>query len=80
MRECGRRVSFLIAEKSMHQRGIGMFARMINASKSHCTVWGKEEIDNWDIMSQFPPQKISSFYAQQTMEILTSRMSISVIF
>ncbi|KAL0074196.1 hypothetical protein J3Q64DRAFT_1881293 [Phycomyces blakesleeanus] len=31
MRECGRRVSFLIAEKSMHQRGIGFFARMINA-------------------------------------------------
>ncbi|KAH8551722.1 hypothetical protein BGW37DRAFT_310852 [Umbelopsis sp. PMI_123] len=31
MRECGRRVSFLIAEKSMHQRGIGMFARMIHA-------------------------------------------------
>lgn len=33
MRECGRRVSFLIAEKSMHQRGIGFFARMVNASK-----------------------------------------------
>lgn len=33
MRECGRRVSFLIAEKSMHQRGIGLFAKMINASK-----------------------------------------------
>ncbi|KAL7318356.1 Glycerol-3-phosphate/dihydroxyacetone phosphate acyltransferase [Mucor circinelloides] len=31
MRECGRRVSFLIAEKSMHQRGIGFFARMISA-------------------------------------------------
>ncbi|KAI8381423.1 uncharacterized protein BYT42DRAFT_494763 [Radiomyces spectabilis] len=31
MRECGRRVSFLIAEKSMHQRGIGFFARMVNA-------------------------------------------------
>ncbi|CAO3634555.1 unnamed protein product [Mucor hiemalis] len=31
MRECGRRVSFLIAEKSMHQRGIGLFAKMINA-------------------------------------------------
>ncbi|KAI8641010.1 hypothetical protein BD408DRAFT_418933 [Parasitella parasitica] len=31
MRECGRRVSFLIAEKSMHQKGIGFFARMINA-------------------------------------------------
>ncbi|KAI8881524.1 hypothetical protein K501DRAFT_324464 [Backusella circina FSU 941] len=31
MRECGRRVSFLIAEKSMHQKGIGFFARMISA-------------------------------------------------
>ncbi|KAL1935303.1 hypothetical protein VTP01DRAFT_4443 [Rhizomucor pusillus] len=31
MRECGRRVSFLIAEKSMHQKGIGTFARMIHA-------------------------------------------------
>ncbi|KAI7869024.1 hypothetical protein BDF14DRAFT_1981658 [Spinellus fusiger] len=31
MRECGRRVSFLIAEKSMHQRGIGFFARAIKA-------------------------------------------------
>ncbi|KAG2231461.1 hypothetical protein BDF21DRAFT_418831 [Thamnidium elegans] len=31
MRECGRRVSFLIAEKSMHQKGIGFFAKMINA-------------------------------------------------
>lgn len=33
MRECQRRVSFLIAEKSMHQKGIGTFARMVNASK-----------------------------------------------
>ncbi|KAM3578530.1 hypothetical protein VKS41_008916 [Umbelopsis sp. WA50703] len=31
MRECRRRMSFLIAEKSMHQKGIGMFARMIHA-------------------------------------------------
>ncbi|KAI9319997.1 hypothetical protein BX666DRAFT_1853235 [Dichotomocladium elegans] len=31
MRESGRRISFLIAEKSMHQKGIGTFARMINA-------------------------------------------------
>ncbi|KAG2210538.1 hypothetical protein INT47_002480 [Mucor saturninus] len=31
MRECGRRVSFLIAEKSMHQKGIGFFAKMVNA-------------------------------------------------
>ncbi|KAI9473901.1 MAG: hypothetical protein EXX96DRAFT_579809 [Benjaminiella poitrasii] len=31
MRECGRRVSFLIAEKSMHQKGIGFFAKMISA-------------------------------------------------
>ncbi|ORE11660.1 hypothetical protein BCV72DRAFT_283866 [Rhizopus microsporus var. microsporus] len=31
MRECQRRVSFLIAEKSMHQKGIGTFARMVNA-------------------------------------------------
>ncbi|KAI8059322.1 hypothetical protein BC940DRAFT_313871 [Gongronella butleri] len=31
MRECKRQVSFLIAEKSMHQRGIGFFARMVNA-------------------------------------------------
>ncbi|KAG1144350.1 hypothetical protein G6F37_006327 [Rhizopus arrhizus] len=31
MRECQRRVSFLIAEKSMHQKGIGTFARMLNA-------------------------------------------------
>ncbi|OBZ91192.1 hypothetical protein A0J61_00763 [Choanephora cucurbitarum] len=31
MRECGRRVSFLIAEKSMHQKGIGFFARMVSA-------------------------------------------------
>lgn len=31
MRECKRRVSFLIAEKSMHEKGIGTFARMINA-------------------------------------------------
>lgn len=31
MRECGRRTSFLIAEKSMHQKGIGTFARMIHA-------------------------------------------------
>ncbi|KAI8974984.1 hypothetical protein BDB01DRAFT_805608 [Pilobolus umbonatus] len=31
IRECHRRVSFLIAEKSMHQAGIGFFARMINA-------------------------------------------------
>lgn len=34
MRACGRRVSFLIAEKSMHQKGIGFLARMVNASKS----------------------------------------------
>ncbi len=34
MKECGRRTSMLIAEKSMHQRGIGTFARMLNASKS----------------------------------------------
>lgn len=33
MRECKRQVSFLIAEKSMHQKGIGFFARMVNASK-----------------------------------------------
>lgn len=33
MRECHRRVSFLIAEKSMHQKGIGFFARLVNASK-----------------------------------------------
>ncbi|KAI8988929.1 hypothetical protein BDB01DRAFT_574944 [Pilobolus umbonatus] len=31
MRECGRPVSFLIAEKSMHQKAIGFFARMISA-------------------------------------------------
>ncbi|RCI06909.1 hypothetical protein CU098_012907 [Rhizopus stolonifer] len=31
MRECGRRVSFLIAEISMHQRGIGFFARLLSA-------------------------------------------------
>ncbi|KAI9270869.1 hypothetical protein BY458DRAFT_456174 [Sporodiniella umbellata] len=31
MRECKRRVSFLIAEKSMHEKAIGTFARMINA-------------------------------------------------
>ncbi|CAO3615340.1 unnamed protein product [Cunninghamella blakesleeana] len=31
MRECKRQVSFLIAEKSMHQKGIGFFARMVNA-------------------------------------------------
>ncbi|KAI9033557.1 hypothetical protein CLU79DRAFT_724298 [Phycomyces nitens] len=31
MRECKRRVSFLIAEKSMHQKGVGTFARMVNA-------------------------------------------------
>ncbi|KAI8093181.1 uncharacterized protein BX664DRAFT_277983 [Halteromyces radiatus] len=31
MRECKRQVSFLIAEKSMHQKGIGFFARMLNA-------------------------------------------------
>lgn len=34
MKECGRRTSMLIAEKSMHQRGVGTFARMLNASKS----------------------------------------------
>lgn len=33
MRECQRQVSFLIAEKSMHQKGIGFFARLIHASK-----------------------------------------------
>ncbi|ORZ04886.1 hypothetical protein BCR42DRAFT_463471 [Absidia repens] len=31
MRECKRQVSFLIAEKSMHEKGIGFFARMVNA-------------------------------------------------
>ncbi|KAG0168636.1 hypothetical protein DFQ28_006431 [Apophysomyces sp. BC1034] len=31
MRECHRRVSFLIAEKSMHQKGIGFLARMVHA-------------------------------------------------
>ncbi|KAI8063930.1 hypothetical protein BC940DRAFT_327244 [Gongronella butleri] len=31
MRECHRRVSFLIAEKSMHQRGIGTLARLVHA-------------------------------------------------
>ncbi|CAO0801443.1 unnamed protein product [Mucor circinelloides] len=31
MKECGRRTSMLIAEKSMHQRGVGTFARMLNA-------------------------------------------------
>ncbi|ORY99926.1 hypothetical protein BCR43DRAFT_434269 [Syncephalastrum racemosum] len=31
MRECQRQVSFLIAEKSMHQKGIGFFARLIHA-------------------------------------------------
>ncbi|KAI7904725.1 uncharacterized protein BX663DRAFT_530203 [Cokeromyces recurvatus] len=31
MRECKRRVSFLIAEKSMHQKTISFFARMISA-------------------------------------------------
>jgi hypothetical protein len=40
MRECKRQVSFLIAEKSMHQRGIGTFAKMVNASKS----WAKKKI------------------------------------
>jgi hypothetical protein len=39
MRECKRQVSFLIAEKSMHQRGIGTFAKMVNASKS----WAKKK-------------------------------------
>lgn len=37
MKECGRRTSMLIAEKSMHQRGVGTFARMLNASKSSFT-------------------------------------------
>lgn len=31
MRECGRRVSFIIAEKSMHERGIGFLARKMKA-------------------------------------------------
>ncbi|KAI9302049.1 hypothetical protein BJ944DRAFT_167971 [Cunninghamella echinulata] len=31
MRECHRRVSFLIAEKSMHQKGIGFFAKLVHA-------------------------------------------------
>ncbi|SAM02322.1 hypothetical protein [Absidia glauca] len=31
MRECHRRVSFLIAEKSMHQKGIGFLARLVHA-------------------------------------------------
>ncbi|KAI8987852.1 hypothetical protein BDF20DRAFT_904750 [Mycotypha africana] len=31
MRECRRSASFLIAEKSMHEKGIGTFARMIGA-------------------------------------------------
>ncbi|KAI8145818.1 hypothetical protein BJV82DRAFT_602366 [Fennellomyces sp. T-0311] len=31
MRECDRRTSMLIAEKSMHQKAIGTFARMIHA-------------------------------------------------
>ena len=33
MRECGRRSSMIIAEKSMHQKAIGTFAKMIHASK-----------------------------------------------
>lgn len=35
MKQCGRRASFLIAEKSMHQKGVGFFARMLNASNVH---------------------------------------------
>ncbi|KAI9497823.1 hypothetical protein BDB00DRAFT_867952 [Zychaea mexicana] len=31
MRECGRRASILIAEKSMHEKTIGFFARMVHA-------------------------------------------------
>ncbi|KAG2225551.1 hypothetical protein INT45_013662 [Circinella minor] len=31
MRECGRRSSMIIAEKSMHQKAIGTFAKMIHA-------------------------------------------------
>ncbi|KAG2195494.1 hypothetical protein INT47_012038, partial [Mucor saturninus] len=31
MRECKRRVSFLIAEKSMHQKFVGFIARMVHA-------------------------------------------------
>ncbi|OZJ03873.1 hypothetical protein BZG36_03684 [Bifiguratus adelaidae] len=31
LRECKRQVSFLIAEKSMHQRGVGQFARALHA-------------------------------------------------
>lgn len=33
MRDCQRRVSFLIAEKSMHRRYIGRMARAVHASK-----------------------------------------------
>jgi hypothetical protein len=33
MRECGRRASFIIAAKSMNERGIGTFARLLNSSK-----------------------------------------------
>ncbi|CAO3695281.1 unnamed protein product [Umbelopsis ramanniana] len=31
MRECGRRASFIIAAKSMSERGIGTFARLLNS-------------------------------------------------
>jgi hypothetical protein len=46
MRECHRRVSFLIAAKSMRQKAIRFFANMVHASK-------KKKKELYELSSKF---------------------------